>query len=541
METGGDDMGILRQRASSWWIVLACIVWLASAAGCGSSATDTIGDTGDSGTTPDADDSFQPNPATDFRDYSFEEPVVSGNTFYIDPVNGADDGDGSAGRPWRTLQQVIADGLIEHYRHSESRNPDSPLTVVNEGAPVKGGDRLLLRSGYHGFVAVNTFIFNDWLTIAAQEGHTPVLSQIKMVGAFEKIYLKHLTILKSSYDGADDYWTADDITHNTDACLYLGTDTFWGRGSQVKVNGLVLGTTTDTSSWTAADWIEKAAGGISLRTVTDCEIVNCHIENVRHGLAIEYASDGTIAVNNTIKYYSGDGCRLISNNVFLAYNTITDCLDVGDGNHDDAIQSYSRGEDGSPGTGVLYNNVVRGNLIIGTTDFGHPLAGNPQGIGCFDGFFDGWTVENNIVVVDHYHGISFYGMRNSRILNNTVIDQNYDNDMSPWIHIVPHKDGTPSENCILANNIVYRDLGAEGHEMTVSNNYVIGRNNSALLYDLFVAPDNFDFHLQDNSVTREHLIDQGEIFGDQVSSEMDQENSTRTGAPDLGALESGSE
>ncbi len=511
------------------------IVMLALAAGCGSSASQ---DQENTGGTSDTTDSYEPGPYTDFKDYSFEEPAVTGSTFYIDPVNGSDDGDGSDSHPWRTLQQVIEDGLIEHYQHSEARNPDSALTVVNEGAPVKGGDRLLLRSGYHGFVAVNAFIFNDWLTIAAQQGHSPVLSQITMTGAFEKIYLKDLTLLKDSYDGSADYWEADDINHNTNACLYLGTDTFWGRGSQVKVNGLTIGTTTDTSAWTAADWIQKAATGISLRTVTHCEIVNCRIENVRHGLAIEYASDNTIAVNNSIKFYSGDGCRLISNNVFLAYNTITDCLDVGDGNHDDAIQSYSRGEDNSPGTGVLYNNVVRGNVIIGTTDFDHPLAGNPQGIGCFDGFFDGWTVENNIVVVDHYHGISFYGMRNSRILNNTVIDQNYDNDMSPWIHIVDHKDGTPSENCIVANNIVYRDISAQGIDMTESHNYVIGRDNSAQLYDLFVDPDNYDFHLLNTSLTQTHLIDQGETYTDQVSSQMDLQNSPRVGAPDLGALES---
>jgi len=528
-------MGFNQKWVSLLWISMLGIFILAAAAGCGSSDSPVQGN---SDGTSDGSDGIQPGPYTDFADYSFEEPAVTGNTFYIDPVNGSDDGDGSDSRPWRTLQQVIGDGLIEHYKHSETGNPDSALTVANEGAPVKGGDRLLLRSGYHGFVAVNTFIFSEWLTIAAQQGHKPVLSQIKMAGAFEKIYLKDLTILKDSYDLSPDYWAADDITHNTSACLYLGTDTFWGRGRQVKVNGLTVGTTTDTSGWTAADWIQKAAGGISLRSVTHCEIVNCRIENIRHGLAIEYASDNTIAVNNTIKYYSGDGCRLISNSVFLAYNTITDCLDVGDGNHDDAIQSYSRGEDNSPGTGVLYNNVVRGNVIVGTTDFGHPLAGNPQGIGCFDGFFDGWTVENNIVAVDHYHGISFYGMRNSRILNNTVIDQNHDNDMSPWIQVVDHKDGTPSENCIVANNIVYRSLNADGINVTTGRNYVIGRNNSALLYDLFVDPDNDDFHLKVNSLTQTNLIDQGETYADQVSSQMDLENSPRVGAPDLGALES---
>lgn len=471
------------------------------------------------------------------EDYAFEEPAVSGNTFYIDPENGSDGGDGSATNPWRTLQQVIADGLIQYYRHAENYNADSALVVVNEDAPVKGGDCLLLRSGYHGHVALNNFIFNDWLTIAAQSGHTPILSQFRLEGAFARIHLKGLTLRKDSYEGDGNYWEVDAINHNSDACLYLASSSFWGNGSLVKVSGLEISTTADASGWSDEDWQERAAVGIGLRSVTHCEVVNCHIENVSFGLNIEYASDYTIAVNNHIKYYSGDGCRLISNNVFLAYNTITDCLDINDGNHDDAIQSFSRGTDNSSGTGVLYNNVVRGNLIIGTTDFTHPLASNPQGIGCFDGFFDGWIVENNVVVVDHYHGISFYGMRNSYILNNTVIDQNYDNDTSPWIMVTDHKDGTPSENCVVANNIVHRSISVSGTDVVARNNYVIGRDNSADLYDLFADPDNLDFHLITSDLTTEYIIDQGELFAGMISATLDRDDQPRVDAPDLGAYE----
>lgn len=508
---------------------LFCLLLAFSVLNCGTDDSDPS-DPGDVGPNP------SPGPPSDFSDYTFEEPEVTGNTFYIDPVLGSSSGDGSEAYPWLTLEQVIEDGLIQWYRHAESYNPESELVIVNEGAPVQGGDRLLLRSGYHGHVALNTFIFTDWLTISAQDGQTPVLSQFKLQGAFAKIYLKGLTILKDSYEGPENYWEADEINHNSSACLYLATSSFWGVGRQVKVNNLTLGTTTDTSSWSAAQWVQRAAGGIGLRSILDCEIVNCRIENIRHGLNIEYASDNTIAVNNTIKNFSGDGCRLISNNVFLAYNTITDCLKVDD-NHDDAIQSYTRGEDGSPGTGVLSNNVVRGNLIIGTTDVTNPLAGSPQGIGCFDGFFDGWIVENNVVIVDHYHGISFYGMRNSYILNNTVIDQNHDNDTSPWIMITDHKNGTPSESCTIANNIAYRSISASGMDVSEHHNYVVGRDNASLLSDLFAEPGDLDFHLRDNAFTREHIIDQGVLFSDMISSELDRDHVERAGAPDLGAYE----
>ena len=305
-----------------------------------------------------------------YRDYQFEEPEVTGNTYYIDPVNGLPTGDGSTSNPWRTLQEVLDSNLIEFYQRSEAYEPESELDIVNEGAPVKGGDRLLLRSGYHGYIALNRFIFTDWLTVEAEEGHTPILSQFKIMGAFENLFLKGLTILKESFVGESNYWEAEEINYNTSSCLYLGSNDFWGKGKNIKLYGLTVKTAENTASWTADEWVQKSASGISLRSVEYVEIVNCKIENIRHGIAIEYASDNTVAVNNSIKNYSADGCRLISNNVFFAYNTITDCYDV-DENHDDAIQSYSRGPDNSPGTGILKNVIIRGNLIIGTTDFKH--------------------------------------------------------------------------------------------------------------------------------------------------------------------------
>jgi parallel beta-helix repeat protein len=467
---------------------------------------------------------------TYYHDYTFEEPSVTGNTFYIDPIHGSAAGDGSSSHPWSTLQAVIDSGLIEFYAVS-----DEP-EMIHEGAPVRGGDRLLLRTGYHGFINLSQFVFNDWLTIAAEEGNIPVFSQIKMEGAFKNIYLKNLTIIKDSYIGDENYWEADDVTRNSDACLYLGSNDFWGKGSSVKVNGLTLMTTQNISGWTAADWVEKAASGISLRSAEHIEVVNCTIENVKFGISVEYNSDYSSVVNNTVKYYSGDGSRIISNNILFAYNTITGCLKVDD-NHDDGIQSYTRGEEGAPGEGVLHNVTIRGNLIIGIADENNPLSGSPQGIGCFDGLFDNWIVENNVIISNTYHGISFYGMIEGRIINNTVIDQVPDDDVCPWIMVTDHKNGASSRNCIVANNIVSSSVSVSGLNVVEYSNYVFGRDNYDAVYNTFVNPDENNLHLLINDFTLNNLIDKGTIFNDLVSSEADLEGSSRTGSPDLGAFE----
>jgi parallel beta-helix repeat protein len=449
--------------------------------------------------------------SSDVQEYIFEEPRVSGNTFYIDPANGSPGGDGSAQNPWRSLQEVVEGNLIACYRHVESNNPASGLELVNPNAPVKGGDQLLLRSGYHGYISVNYFIFKEWLIIAADEGHTPVLAQFRIEGAFENVYLKNLTVIKQSYRGLDNYWQAEVLNRNNGSCIYLASSSFWGEGKTVKLNGLTIKTAENASSWAAADWVERSASGISLRSVKNVEIVNCVIENVRHGISFDYFSDNSVAVNNIINNYSADGCRLIGNNLLFAYNTITNCYDV-DENHDDAIQSYSRGED-------------------------NPLAGNPQGIGCFDGFFENWTIENNVVITDHYHGISFYGMRNGRIVNNTVLDQVPGNDTSPWILINPHKNDTESENCVVANNIVSSAITVEGSTVEEYNNYVIGKNNFELNRILFIDPDNFDMHLLVNNTTGANIIDRGAVFADLISTKIDRDRKNRTSTPDLGAYE----
>ena len=47
------------------------------------------------------------------------------------------------------------------------------LVTRNAGAPVKGGDTIYLRSGYHGALRVVDFYNEKRITVAAQAGHEP--------------------------------------------------------------------------------------------------------------------------------------------------------------------------------------------------------------------------------------------------------------------------------------------------------------------------------------------------------------------------------
>jgi hypothetical protein len=54
---------------------------------------------------------------------------------------------------------------------------------------------------------------------------------------------------------------------------------------------------------------------------------------------------------------------------------------------------------------------------------------------------------------DHYHGITLGGAKNCRIVNNTVVDRAPGRPGPAWIQIGKHKNGTPSADCIVRNNL----------------------------------------------------------------------------------------
>jgi hypothetical protein len=183
--------------------------------------------------------------------------------------------------------------------------------------------------------------------------------------------------------------------------------------------------------------------------------------------------------------------RGLGDDGLFEYNTVQNNYinDPPDGNHDDGFQSWSVGP-GGVGTGEVRRVTLRGNVFISVTNPDNPLRSTMQGIGCFDGFFVDWVVENNVVVTDHWHGISFLGMRDSRIVNNTVIDLNGVSPGPPWIMVAPHKDGRPSQNVVVRNNLA-TDYGLEGTNITADHNLEIANPDTYFVappYNLYLRP-----------------------------------------------------
>lgn len=346
-------------------------------------------------------------------------PLSAPHEFYIDSVNGNSSGDGSAARPWASLQDVIDAKLISGNDPSKGK--------------IHAGDTIYLMSGNYGSIRLsgdNT----DYITIEAAAGQHPVLNGVLMYGG-SKWAFKGLTFQNAAEVPKYNYLARFD---SVDDLIFTG-NTLYSK--------------PDATDWTADDWDSSGSSGLSY-SGNNATISNNLVKNVIRGILI--SGDQIELSNNTIDYYVDDGIDFTSGNTIIRNNTVTNHYGkVQDGNHNDGIQGWAL--DGIPRS----NLTIDGNIVIESTGTYSTIPAIPtglgqdyiQGISIFDGDWSNVTVTNNLVAVSAYHGLSFYSLSNSQIVNNTVLKLSSNSDMNPWLGVFPGKDGKQPTNVIVRNNI----------------------------------------------------------------------------------------
>jgi len=398
---------------------------------------------------------------------------ATGKDFYVDPGTGSPEGDGSAERPWRTIQEVFDAGLVESQQWSQlPYNEQSELEAKNPGAPVKAGDTIWLRSGYHGDMSIRGYYNADTITLAAEDGHTPRLSSLR-IRAGSHWTLRGLTV---SAEFAP--------TYKKQTLIDLDSHGWHGPVHDITVQDCTIYSVADTSKWTLDNWNQLACNGLQVDG-TRMTICNNRLLNVNFGISVD--ASHSLVSGNLVENFAGDGLRGLGDYTTFQYNTVKNCYDV-NRNHDDGFQSWSSGPDGV-GTSQVVGITLRGNTIINYEDPDQPFRGALQGIGCFDGTFVDWVIENNVIIVDHWHGLTLLGAKNCRVINNTVIDRNNERPGPPWIRIDKHKNGTAPVGCVVRNNLTTALAGAES---VLEENNIIIRDPDTL----FVDPEEFDLHLK---------------------------------------------
>ena len=396
------------------------------------------------------------------------------HAWYVDPVRGktaAAGGNGSQSSPWNSLDAVISGhwgtsgfSVSGYTRPLLSSVPYAH--VVNGGfvdvadqlgnPPVQPGDAIMLMSGNYGDVFLGNFSLpttnSDFVTVEAASGQTPVFTTLYLdrtnKWVFDAIKVQSLLGTNGNVQAL--------VTVSDQGAAFPTTD--------IILENMLISSADSTAGWSQAQWVAQARNGFQVAGLagngtngepyTSCiSMAGSHIQNVRTGVIA--AGNNFLFTNNVIDYFGDDGIDYAANNLAITHNTLHDNLNIGDGNHEDAMQ----GQNGplAPGAALNYfsNILIDSNLVVRQTD---PQLAFPQYLQGIDAFDEDWTnvtVTNNVVVTSACYGISFSSIHNSLIAGNTVVE-----------------DGLFSTpGCITAI-----DVGGATHEGPLSTNTVV-RNN----------------------------------------------------------------
>ncbi|MEK7950327.1 right-handed parallel beta-helix repeat-containing protein [Luteolibacter sp. Y139] len=420
-------------------------------------------------------------------------PAVQAATYHVDPATGNMSNPGTASQPWSTLEAVF---------------------TANK--TFAAGDEILLYSGYHGAPIVKGNN-SDFVKIRPAAGATPKLKNL-IVRSGSRWDISGLDICPE-HQAAGTTYTSAPLVEIESSANYITMHDCLTRGA------------LSTSGWSIDNWKNLAGRGIRT-AATNTLLENNRIEVSSHALTVRRTASFTTVRKNTIKGFSCDGMQALADDCLYEGNTITDGYIFDNAhNHDDFFQSWSVGSDGfTSGEGTIARVTVRGNLFISRTDRNQPYPTEPQGIGLFDGYYQDWVIENNVIATNAGHGIAIYGAIDCKVVNNTVIENPFNAPSStrPWIKIAAHKTRTtPSTGNLVRNNITAKPVDP------VADSSTVDYNQTTTSYTSYFADfSNFDFKLKSTSPAKD--------AGTTASAPLTDIAGTVRSAPyDLGAYEFG--
>jgi hypothetical protein len=329
------------------------------------------------------------------------------------------------------------------------------FAALMQSGKVKGGDRVYLLDGYHGAMVVTGQQYTTPVLITAMPGQVAQVDGIT-VRSSKNIVFQGLKVWASSN------------TNGLIAEVRSYPDTSDLTFSNLDVRAVV--TSTNYRQWTVTDWNTYQRSGF-LIDGTRQTVARNRVTGVYNGILMM----GTDALmeENIIDGFAGDAMRALGDNSIVRRNKVQNCHQI-NASHTDGFQTWSSGP-GGIGTGTLRNLTIEDNKIFEFVGTRSPIACKLQGLSMFDGMYDGFVIRNNLIATTAYHGITMGGALNSTIVNNTVIHAQGLAGSYPWIRVSNHKNGTPSQNVVVANNLVTSNkvVSNAARNISETNNIVV--------------------------------------------------------------------
>jgi hypothetical protein len=316
--------------------------------------------------------------------------TVPGRRYHVDPAIGAAQNPGTEQAPWRTLAEVVMTGKIE------KRAADG--TLVAAGI-VQAGDALVLREGDHGKVDLSGHFNPQLVHVLAADGARPRLGGLTLRTG-RNFRFQGLTIQASGCA-----WS--------EGIVALGDGTA-GGASKIELLGNTLRSIEDPAAWSAQDWKSRACVGVRIDHATEVRAAFNEVRNVSDGVRIIESTQITVERNIIDGFREKAvpitgrtrGLKILGNLVTNAYNT-------------GSSQTLIHGS-GCDGCGDF---VIRGNRMLAYRGERVPAAFRVpiQGIGLFQGPFDAIEIINNLVIGNHWNGITVLDGTDVKIINNTTV------------------------------------------------------------------------------------------------------------------------
>ncbi len=394
------------------------------------------------------------------------EPVARKCSFYADPANGKASNDGSMQFPWGSMESLLASKQI-----------------------LSAGDVVCLLSGDHGAPRVIDRNYSSDVVFTVPRNESARISGLQIVRSsgmiFESITIDAAQSIDPSLDEKDRFIVAG------------GADSHY-----ISFLNVSLQSAESIANWTKEDWYKRAKSGFDMRG-TNIVVRNCRVKNTYH--AISLRGDNSEVSYTLVDNFAGDGIRGLGSFSLYEHNTVRDAyINDYDIQHDDMFQAFDLSDDPKIEGVVIRNNQFI-QFLDPITEFvvsNDLVSRDVQGVIITDGYADTWLVENNLVVVDHFHGITLYGARHSRVQNNTVVQSANTTDTDvPWIRLtVQTKTGHQNFDNVIRNNLAAMFTTAEYSETSVvENNSDIDQASQSDYRRYFRDYDNQDYQLGANS------------------------------------------
>ena len=399
------------------------------------------------------------------------------HVWYVDPVHGktpAAGGNGSQASPWNSLSGIISGSWgagvsvpgytrpllssVPYYHITSAGRVDIADNVGNP--PVQPGDAIYLMSGNYGDIGLGSYANpttnSDFVTVEAAPIRVRFPS-FRPCGSIAPI---------SGYSTASRCRALLGANNNTNALVTIEDQGPSFPTTDIILENMQISSADSTAGWSQAQWIAQARYGVrewgsagngtnGEPNTTCISMAGSHIQNVRTAGIL--AGNNTLFANNVIDHFGDDGIDYAANNLAITHNTIHDNLDLGDGNHEDAMQ----GQNGplAPGcrlqrTSRTFCSTATSSSVKRTRRIAFPTY--LQGIDAFDEDWTNITVTNNVIVTSACHGITFPSIHNSLIANNTVVEDGLVSVPGWWppsTSAAPRTEGPLSTNTVVRNNL----------------------------------------------------------------------------------------